>query len=231
MSTQRLLWRWWLQRRSDHGLTLVEVLVAGVIGVLVVLAGGYALVTNLQVDRELSSAAAQRNLQTRALEYISNEVRQAKLIYAPNNLPNLCSSYTRVLGLRTTVGTANRDIVYAVGNASSPWRGDRVLYRCGPPIDTSTGRYSSGSDVEEVILDGLSNQDLTAAVCEGTIPATNYETSSTNTSGLRAFLRTPSSAPTNTNSVQILLGMRIERSAQGNATSCANIIASNRAAP
>ncbi|WP_126147383.1 PilW family protein [Synechococcus elongatus] len=230
MSTQRLFWRWFLQRHGEAGITLVEVLVAGIIGVLVVLAGGYALVTNLRVDRELSSAAIQRNLQTRALEYISSEVRQANLIYAPNNTPNLCSSYTRVLGLQTTVNGSNRNIVYAVGNANNPWRGDRVLYRCGPPIDTSTGRYSSGSDVEEVILDGLSSATLAANSngC-GAVP-TAYAVSSSNTAGLRAFFRTASNV-VNTNSAQILLGMQIDRGIQGNATSCASIVASNRSTP
>lgn len=230
MSTQRLLLRWLLQRPSEAGITLVEVLVAGVIGVLVVLAGGYALVTNLRVDRELSSAAAQRNLQTRALEFISSEVRQANLIYAPDNTPNLCGSYTRVLGLRTTVSGSNRDIVYAVGNASTPWRGDRVLYRCGPPIDTATGRYGTGSNVEEVILDGLSSATLAANSngC-GAVPSA-YATSSGNTAGLRAYFRTASNT-VNTNSAQLLLGMRIDRGIQGNTTSCASITASNRSAP
>ncbi|WP_338440989.1 hypothetical protein VZG28_08730 [Synechococcus elongatus IITB4] len=220
-------------------MTLAELLVASIVGILVVLGGGYLLSTNLQVDRELADSSIQRNLQARALEYIANEVRQASSISNQANPPTGADPITTpactgvvALRLQTLVGGSLQSIVYRVDIAPADWRGPRIIRRCGPAIGND-GRYvtnPSNPPVNQVFLDGVSTDTLTAPACVnpinsyGNISGIN-DRESVSTAGMRTYLSNGITPP---RSVQIYLGLPLERRIAATNLSCADIIATIR---
>ncbi|WP_338438801.1 hypothetical protein [Synechococcus elongatus] len=211
-------------------MTLAELLVASIVGILVVLGGGYLLSTNLQVDRELADSSIQRNLQARALEYIANEVRQASSISNQANPPTGTDPITTpactgvvALRLQTLVGGSLQSIVYRVDTAPVDWRGPRIIRRCGPPLD-GNGRYLAAPPINQVFLDGVAATpalEPLPAACTSRVAG--YTDTSVSTSGMRTDINN-----TSRRSVQIYLGLPLERRIAATNLSCADIIATIR---
>ncbi len=64
-------------RRSNRGFTLTELLVAAAVGGIVVAMSGWAMVVILQNNRRIEEQAITRMNLSRALDFISDDIRSA----------------------------------------------------------------------------------------------------------------------------------------------------------
>lgn len=134
------------QKHSD-GFTLVELMVAMLITSLVISATGFGLVTITNRDKREKAETQRRVELNRALDFIADEVRQAKPIAkdASADLSTVASNFsssgkTPVLTLQIP-GVSQR-VIYYLGSSSSPWLGPNVIYRWGPNFNAD-GTYSN----------------------------------------------------------------------------------------
>lgn len=142
------------QKTSD-GFTLVELLVAMSITTIVVGLTGFGVVAITQNTNKAKIETERRVELNRALDFIADEVRQAKPIAtnASANLATVASDFsltfdtpvkTRVPVLTLQIpGVAQRVIYYiAPKSTNSVWLGPNVVYRWGPNF-TDDGEYSN----------------------------------------------------------------------------------------
>ncbi|WP_338429559.1 hypothetical protein VZF83_08910 [Synechococcus elongatus IITB3] len=157
---------------ATAGFTVAELLVGSVLGVIVILAGGFVLSTNLSTDRRVAELSKQRNQLNLALEFISSEIRRSRRIVLNTDLTasTQCRNSNRqpILSLEVPKESGGfHTITYAVQPIASNhiWQGPHAIYRCGPSF-TSDGRYTENSSQQaDVLLDGIASQaDLNAAV-------------------------------------------------------------------
>ena len=134
--------------RLTAGFTLVELLIALLLGAVL----GGTLLQMLVVDSRASQRLG-RLLQERQLGERALELRLARWVEGRAALAPGCSLAGRpvVLQLGTAAGGV---ITYSVGAAPAPiWRG-QVLMRCGPAYDQA-GVLSEGAVQNRVLLDAL----------------------------------------------------------------------------
>ena len=178
---------------SNSGFTLTELLVGLFMSIFVVGALGFGLMTVLQTTQRENSKTAARNENSRALGFISDELRRAseietdetnartgtstgqfdvtgKTVVLALNIPEVDTSAT--LGSDTDARTSER-IIYYLEAASNNWKGPLVLYRWGPPLNAN-GNYTNGTWGEQVLLDGIDNTTVSLPCPAGTTttPAT-----------------------------------------------------------
>lgn len=126
------------QKASD-GFTLVELLVAIVITSIVITATGFGVVAITQNDKKAKAETERRVELNRALDFIADEVRQAKPIAtdASANLSTVAPDFnssgkTPILTLQIP-NIPQRVIYYIAPKATgSAWLGPNVVYRWGP---------------------------------------------------------------------------------------------------
>ena len=175
---------------SNSGFTLTELLVGLFMSIFVIGALGFGLMTVLRTTQSENSKAAARNENSRALDFISDEIRRAKTIEsfanstnAPNfsatdssgntktvvlalDIPEISESAT--LDSDDNASTNNERIVYYLkssGNGS--WKGPQVLYRWGPPLGAD-GSYTDNAWTEQALIDGINNTTVSSACPAGT---------------------------------------------------------------
>lgn len=134
-------------QRKSSGFTLVELMVAMLITSLVISATGFGLVTITNRDKREKAETERRVELNRALDFIADEVRQAKPIAknASADLSTIASNFsssgkTPVLTLQIP-GVSQR-VIYYIASSSSPWLGPNVVYRWGPNFNAD-GTYSN----------------------------------------------------------------------------------------
>ncbi|WP_338460760.1 hypothetical protein [Synechococcus elongatus] len=130
---------------ATAGFTVAELLVGSVLGVIVILAGGFVLSTNLSTDRRVAELSKQRNQLNLALEFISSEIRRSRRIVLNTDLTasTQCRNSNRQPILSLGVRRAFIQLLMLF-NQSHPiisWQGPHAIYRCGPSF-TSDGRYT-----------------------------------------------------------------------------------------
>ena len=143
-------------RPSQRGFSLVDLLLAVVLGGLLSGVVLQALVVDTRAAQRLGRLLRERQQGQRALELIRQELQQAEAISLNGDFAGACGLSGRdpVLQLSTAAGV----ITYSVGEApASIWRG-AVLMRCGPAY-TLGGRFSDGEHQNRVLLDGLVSAD------------------------------------------------------------------------
>jgi type II secretory pathway component PulJ len=140
--------------RTTSGLMLPEVIVASCLMLIVVSVAGNGLVQFLRTNYRANVDSELRNNANRTLEFISNEVRRARII---------ADSPTRITSTRIPSGgrailafqvpdPANpsqplpEQVVYYVQNRVNPWLGSRVLWRFGPTLDME-GNYRTPENI------------------------------------------------------------------------------------
>lgn len=164
------------KQQSSAGFTLIELLVASIIGVIIIGAAGFGLTQVLKASKDGNAAADRRAEVARAYDFISDEIRRAELI--EDNATN-ATGYTIdpdedvVLALKIPNVDNDADnstearILYYVDDpeADSVWKGPKVLYRWGPPLDAD-GNYTTGTWGKQPLMDQLSASNITLN-CEG----------------------------------------------------------------
>ena len=139
-------------RPIQRGFSLVDLLLAVVLGGLLSGVVLQALVVDTRAAQRLGRLLRERQQGQRALELIRQELQQAEAISLNGDFAGACGLSGRdpVLQLSTAAGV----ITYSVGEApASIWRG-AVLMRCGPAY-TLAGRFSDGEHQNRVLLDAL----------------------------------------------------------------------------
>jgi type II secretory pathway pseudopilin PulG len=170
---------------SNSGFTLIELLVGLFMSIFVIGALGFGLMTVLQTSQRENSKVKARTENSRALDFVSDEVRRARNI--ETNVTNAGSGFsatdkTIVLALdipeissSANAGVRGRIVYYLKSTGLGNWKGPQVLYRWGPPLDAqgnypfdaTTRKYDSTvAWSEEALIDGigLKKADGTLAV-------------------------------------------------------------------
>ncbi|WP_338462942.1 hypothetical protein VZH09_06340 [Synechococcus elongatus IITB7] len=140
------------RRCSTQGLTLVETLIAVVTAGVVIGGAGYGLAAITAANRTEDARTERRMEMSRALEFISDEVKSARGIARDpaGELTVQSPSFSLPSGaqLLMVVNTprASESIVYylAPPPTNSVWQGPQVLYRWGPAFDAA-GNYSNST--------------------------------------------------------------------------------------
>ena len=161
--------------KSNSGFTLTELLVGLIMSIFVVGALGFGLMTVLRTTQSETSKVKARNETSRALDFISDEVRRASAI-EPNalNANNFTSAGTVVLaldipeiggdsdpdndgellGVDNNLNSSERIVYFLRDATGTNWKGPQVLYRYGPPLDAN-GNYTDEDWVTEALIDGI----------------------------------------------------------------------------
>jgi len=147
--------------RGPAGFSLAELLVAMSLGLLLWGVVLQALVAEGRQVERLVRQVRERGQQRRVLALLRGELQRATRVDLALGTGAACGLGGRapVLQLQTPAGP----ITYTVGSPPSPiWR-RRVLMRCGPAYGLD-GEPSAGAAQNRVLLDGLSQPGLEAAV-------------------------------------------------------------------
>jgi type II secretory pathway pseudopilin PulG len=163
--------------KSASGFTLTELLISSFIGALVIGATGYALTNLLQGNKTATAQTNKRTEINRAMEFISDEIRRADTIDvdpAPafnDTVPSPPTDAQPVLALNipgVTNAGVESPIIYFLSSPrdgdKSVWKGPKVIYRFGPPLNTA-GEYNLKTEVAwtvEPLVDGISEDSATA---------------------------------------------------------------------
>ena len=171
--------------KFNSGFTLTELLVGLVMSIFVVGALGFGLMTVLRTTQSETSKVKARNETSRALDFISDEVRRASTIETNAvNANNFTSAGTVVLaldipeiggnsdpdgdgelfGVDNNLNTTERIVYFLQDATGTNWKGPRVLYRYGPPLDAN-GNYTDENWNTEALIDGIDDTPIANDPC------------------------------------------------------------------
>lgn len=167
-------------QRPSAGFTLIELLVAALLTTVVTSLAGTGIVAITENNKKAQAETERRVEINRALDFISDEVRQAKFVAkdASATLAIVAPSFYRsgktpVLTLQIP-GVAERVIYYiAPKPAGSPWLGPNIIYRWGPKLKidgtydnpTTPGEWDDNVETADPIADLVVNTALSADPC------------------------------------------------------------------
>jgi type II secretory pathway pseudopilin PulG len=165
--------------QPNSGFTLVELLAGLIMSIFVTGALGFGLYQIMSATSAEKAKANARSEASRAIEFISDELRRAenfeanstnaagfnssgKQVILALNVPELNSSST--LDSDKNATTPAR-IIYYLANSSGNWKGPKVLYRYGPPLNDQ-GKYTTNNWTYEALIDGIDNTPIANDPCE-----------------------------------------------------------------
>ena len=163
---------------SCQGFTLTELLLAAFISVFVIGAAGFGLIQIMEVNNKSEELNSRKLNLSRAINFIALEAQMAEKIVNPSTLSNFTaasgsSNVEQVIALEiphpdNPESEPPYEVVYYIAQPpnSSPWSGQRVIYRWGPTLELdgdytpSTGYNSSNSNHNKnyVLTDFISDQ-------------------------------------------------------------------------
>lgn len=155
---------------NSTGYTLTELIIGASISVVVIGAAGMGLMNMLQGNKTSTAEGDRITEVNRALEFISDEVRRAERIETnptadlPSGFDDSGKEVVLALDLPPNLGQLNPDdkvIYYVRPKPDNTWLGPNVIYRYGPPLNTSGGSYTNGDWVEQALIDRINAQTLT----------------------------------------------------------------------
>ena len=158
---------------SNSGFTLTELLVGLFMSIFVISALGFGLITVLQATQRENSKATARNENSRALDFISDELRRASEIKTTGNGFSAPSGVTatQVLALdlpNSALSGSTNDITYYLrSNTDTNWKGPLVLYRWGPNLN-SNGEYT-GTWRHQALIDGIDDTTVSSPCATGAV--------------------------------------------------------------
>lgn len=142
------------RKSVEQGFTLIELIAASIMTLFIVGAAGFGMTVML---REQTVATADSDIQynlNRAVDFISEEVRQASSITTTEVWPTgqtvSCidsPNRTFVLGLTIPPATTTNVVYFTETPPGSPWIGQSAIFRCGPAyISTGSATFSDCID-------------------------------------------------------------------------------------
>ena len=143
--------------RSVQGFTLVELMLASLVGCLLCGVVFQLLFAETRQGGSLAQSLQLKKWQRRTLELVKSDLERASSWRvdpdASEHWP--CALADRQPKLAITPRDGSDPVVYSLGSApSSIWRGD-VLMRCGPAFDLQGGIRSGSRYQNRVVLDGV----------------------------------------------------------------------------
>lgn len=153
------------KNQHNSGFTLTELLVGLFMSIFVTGALGFGLYQIMSATAREKAKTDARNEASRAVEFISDELRRASAIepgIPSGSTFSAAAGQTVVLALE--IPGQNDSIIYYLENSSGNWQGPQVLYRWGPPLD-GNGQYTDNNWQNEALIDGI--DDTTVADSSG----------------------------------------------------------------
>ena len=162
--------------QPNSGFTLTELLTGLFMSIFVTGALGFGLYQIMSATAREKAKTDVRNEASRAVEFISDELRRAQTI-EPNannatgfnnsgkkvvlalNIPELNNSDT--LDSDDNADTSERVVYYLKSTDLDNWQGPQVLYRWGPPLD-GNGNYTENDWQYEALIDGIDDTPISA---------------------------------------------------------------------
>ncbi|NCQ84072.1 MAG: hypothetical protein GPJ00_05965 [Microcystis aeruginosa W13-18] len=168
-------------RRPQAGFTITEVLLAGVMMLIAVLVSGIGVINLLRSNYRANADSEIRNNLNRTLEFVSDEVRRAKII--PQREADIVTTQVpeaRAAGARAVLAFRIPDpnnpgqplpnqIVYYTTGPENSLTGPRVLWRFGPDLDPN-GNYRTPDQINTWIRSPVTDM-LAAAANNPNCPA------------------------------------------------------------
>ncbi|TRU46665.1 MAG: hypothetical protein EWV49_16620 [Microcystis aeruginosa Ma_QC_Ch_20071001_S25] len=162
-----------LQKKSSHrrlqaGFTITEVLLAGLMMLIAVFVAGNGLINLLRTNYRANADSEIRNNLNRTLEFVSDEVRRAKIIaksqaeIITDKVPgweDIPGAPQAVLAFqipdpRNPNNLLVQQIVYYTRNPENSLTGPRVLWRYGPNLNAN-GNYEIVNYIHSPVTDML----------------------------------------------------------------------------
>ena len=169
-----------LQKKSSHrrlqaGFTITEVLLAGLMMLIAVLVAGNGLINLLRSNYRANADSEIRNNLNRTLEFVSDEVRRARIIaqteaaIVTTQVPAARAAGSRAVLAFQIPNPDNpgeilpNQIVYYTTGPENSLTGPRVLWRFGPNLDAN-GNYSTPDQINTWIRSPVTDMLAAAAV-------------------------------------------------------------------
>ena len=149
--------------RAAQGFTLVELMLAALLGCLLCGVAFQLLVAETRQGGALAESLQLKQWQRRTLELVKGDLERAsrwQIDPDPSGRWS-CALADRQPKLAITPTDGSDLLLYSLGPAPSLiWRGD-VLMRCGPAFDLQGGIRSGSRYQNRVVLDGVDRFELT----------------------------------------------------------------------
>ena len=146
------------RRHQAEGFTLAELLIAGLISSLLVLAAGQIMLGQLRTDERMEAAERLKSEWSRSSSFIESEAALSQQVITDARKVNIPSSCNFQTGQFRAALDLRRDlplVIYGVKPSESGSLPSHALWRCGPVI-TAEGRYDSSQPIQLALLvDGL----------------------------------------------------------------------------
>jgi type II secretory pathway pseudopilin PulG len=155
---------------SNSGFTLIELLIGLFMSIFVIGALGFGLMTVLQTSQSENSKVKARTENSRALDFVSDEVRRARNIETNVTSANVSGTggtfsltgKTPVFALDIPeINSRGKIVYYLKSTGLGSWKGPQVLYRWGPPLDAN-GNYTTGGWSDEALIDGINDTTVSS---------------------------------------------------------------------
>jgi hypothetical protein len=146
------------RRQHPDGFTLAELLIAGFISGLLVVAAGQIMLGQLRSDERMEAAERLKSEWSRSSSFIEAEAALSQQVITDPSKVNIPSSCNFQTGQFRAAFDLRRDlplVIYGVKPSESGSLPSHALWRCGPVI-TAEGRYDSSQPIQLALLvDGL----------------------------------------------------------------------------
>ena len=146
------------RQQQPEGFTLPELLIAGLISGLVVIAAGQIMLGQLRTDERMEAAERLKSEWSRASSFIEAEAALSQQVITDASKVNIPSSCNLQTGQFRAAMDLRRDlplVIYGVKPSESGSLPSHALWRCGPEI-TAEGRYDSSKPIQlAMLVDGL----------------------------------------------------------------------------
>ena len=150
------------RRHADPGFTLVELMLAALLGCLLCGVVFQLLFAETRQGGSLAESLRLKQWQRRTLELVKGDLERASSWQIDPDAATTwpCGLAGRQPKLAITPTDGSAPIVYSLGPAPSAiWRG-AVLMRCGPAFDLQGGIREGSSYQNRVVLDGVDHLQL-----------------------------------------------------------------------
>ncbi|MCB4398441.1 prepilin-type N-terminal cleavage/methylation domain-containing protein [Synechococcus sp. MU1625] len=148
--------------RAPQGFTLVELMLAALVGCLLCGVAFQLLLAETRQGGSLAESFQLKQMQRRTLELVKGDLERASTWQiAPDPSRSWpCALAGRQPKLAITPSDGSDPVLYSLGPAPSAiWRGS-VLMRCGPAFDLQGGVRSGSRYQNRVVLDGVDRFQL-----------------------------------------------------------------------
>jgi len=146
------------RRHQAEGFTLAELLIAGLISSLLVLAAGQIMLGQLRTDERMEAAERLKSEWSRSSSFIESEAALSQQVITDANKVNIPSSCKFQTGQFRAALDLRRDlplVIYGVKPSESGSLPSHALWRCGPEI-TAEGSYDTSKPIQlAMLVDGL----------------------------------------------------------------------------